>query len=233
MPDIFGLIQELWENSALQLPIVALIEALGKALDSEFKPFLPTILPLVLKVFEGDLNDKRINTQIKIFDAFLTFGTNIEEYLHLVIPIIVKTYEKTDGPGTMPLRKRAIQTIDGLSRRVNFSDHASRIIHPLVRVLEGPSNELRPAVMDTLCSLVIQLGSDFAIFVPTINKVSYFVKVHLMREITFWQALLRKNVIHPKYENLISKLLNGERLPQEAGVLELLFVSSSLLSNFH
>lgn len=175
MPEVFSLVTELWENSTLQLPIVALIEALGKALDSEFKPFLPTILPLILKVFDGELNDKRMNTQIKIFDAFLTFGTNIEEYLHLVIPIIVKSYERQDGSGptTTPLRKRAIQTIDGLSRRVNFSDHASRIIHPLVRVLEQPNNELRMAVMDTLCSLVIQLGSDFAIFVPTINKVKW------------------------------------------------------------
>lgn len=172
MPEVFGLITELWEYASLQLPIVSLIEALGKALDAEFKPFLPTILPPILKVFDGELNEKRINTQIKIFDAFLTFGANIEEYLHLVIPIIVKSYERTDG--TTALRKRAIQTIDGLSRRVNFSDHASRIIHPLVRVLEGPNNELRMAVMDTLCSLVIQLGSDFAIFVPTINKVKTF-----------------------------------------------------------
>ena len=72
---------------------------------------------------------------------------------------------------SIALRKRAIQTIDGLTRRVNFSDHASRIIHPLVRVLAWPNNELRAAVMDALSSLVIQLGPDFAIFVPTINKV--------------------------------------------------------------
>ncbi|KAF8074724.1 phosphatidylinositol 3-kinase [Lyophyllum atratum] len=205
MPDIFSLVTELWENASLQLPIVALIEALGKALDAEFKPFLPTILPLILKVFDGELTEKRMNTQIKIFDAFLTFGTNIEEYLHLVIPIIVKSYERPEGPGTTPLRKKAIQTIEGLSKRINFSDHASRIIHPLVRVLETSNNELRMTVMDTLCSLVIQLGSDFAIFVPTINK-----------------CLLRIRLTHPKYENLISKLLNGERLPQEAGVLDLL-----------
>jgi FKBP12-rapamycin complex-associated protein len=169
MGDVFALVTDLWDSAPLQLPIVTLIEAFGRALDAEFKPFLPTILPLMLKVFDGELSDKRTNTQIKIFDAFLTFGANIEEYLHLVIPIIVKSYERPDG--TIPLRKRAIQTIDGLSRRVNFSDHASRIVHPLVRVLETSNNELRMAVMDTLCSLVIQLGSDFAIFVPTINKV--------------------------------------------------------------
>ncbi|KIK08874.1 hypothetical protein K443DRAFT_655406 [Laccaria amethystina LaAM-08-1] len=213
MPEVFSLITELWENVTLQLPIVSLIEALGKALDAEFKPFLPTILPLILKVFDGELNEKRTSTQIKIFDAFLTFGANIEEYLHLVIPIIVKSYERTDC--TTALRKRAIQTIEGLSRRVNFSDHASRIIHPLVRVLEGSNNELRMAVMDTLCSLVVQLGSDFAIFVPTINK-----------------CLLRNRIPHPKYENLISKLLNGERLPQETGVLELLMSENSKAPEF-
>ncbi|KAF9454266.1 phosphatidylinositol 3-kinase [Macrolepiota fuliginosa MF-IS2] len=197
MPDIFALITELWENVILQLPIVALIEALGKALDAEFKPFLPTILPLILKVFEGGPpDDKRSAVQIKVFDAFLTFGSNIEEYLHLVIPIIVKTYERE---GTNQLRKKAIQTIHGLSRRVNFSDHASRIIHPLVRVLDNSNTELRISVMETLCSLMMQLGADFAIFVPTINK-----------------SLMRNKVTaHPVYESMITKLLNGERLPQD------------------
>ncbi|KAG2355693.1 atypical PIKK FRAP protein kinase [Suillus spraguei] len=202
MPEVFGLVTELWENASLQLPIVSLIEALGKALDAEFKPFLPTILPHLLKVFEGDL-EKKMTTQIKIFDSFLTFGANIEEYLHLVIPVIVKSAERPDA--TTLLRKKTIQTIAHLSLRVNFSGHASRIVHPLIRVLEGNNNELRQAVMDTLCALVVQLGSDFAIFVPTINK-----------------CLLRNRIPHPRYENLISKLLNGERLPQEPGTHDLL-----------
>ncbi|KAF9223956.1 phosphatidylinositol 3-kinase [Gyrodon lividus] len=203
MPEVFKLVTELWENISLQLPIVSLIEALGKALDAEFKPFLPTILPLLLKVFEGELTEKRMATQIKIFDSFLTFGSNIEEYLHLIIPIIVKAAERLDA--TTILRKRAIQTVAHLSQRVNFSDHASRIVHPIVRVLDGPNNELRMAVMDTLCAIVVQLGSDFAIFVPMINK-----------------CLLRNRIHHPRYENLITKLLNGERLPQESGIHDLL-----------
>ncbi|KAJ3878338.1 phosphatidylinositol 3-kinase [Lentinula edodes] len=194
--DIFELINYLWENATLHLPIVSLIEALGKALNAEFKPFLSGIIPLVLKVFDGDLTDKKINTQMKVLDAFQTFGANIEEYLHLVIPVIVKSYERIDS--TPALRKRAIQTIDGLSKRVNFSDHASRIVHPLVRVLDTATQDVRMAVLDTMCSLAIQLGSDFAIFVPTINK-----------------AVLRNRITHIRYENLISKLLNGERLPQD------------------
>ena len=171
MPQIFDLVNELWDTASLQLPLVTLVEALGKALDAEFRPFLPSILPRLLKVFEGELTDKRAATQIKVFQAFMTFGSNIEEYMHLVIPVIVKSYERPDG--STALRKTAITTIEGLSQRVNFSDHASRIIHPLVRVLSTQNAELRTAVMDTLCALVLQLGSDFAIFVPTINKVCY------------------------------------------------------------
>ena len=127
------------------------------------------VLPRMLRTFDGDLQIKKQNMQMKILDAFLIFGANIEEYSHLVIPVIVRSYERQDA--SIALRKRAIQTIDGLTQRVNFSDHASRIIHPLVRVLAWPNNELRAVVMDTLSSLIIQLGSDFAVFVPTINKV--------------------------------------------------------------
>lgn len=175
VPDIFHLIRKLWDNLTLRLPIVSLVEALCKALEAEFKPFVPSALPLILEIFDEEPNEKRIGTQIKVFDTFLTFGTNIEEYLHLVIPIIVKSYERLDFMGRpeslIALRKRAIQTIGGMSRRINLSDYASRIIHPLVRVLEDGNKELRMSVMDTLCSLVIQLGSEFAIFAPTINKV--------------------------------------------------------------
>ncbi|KAI0330958.1 FAT-domain-containing protein [Cubamyces sp. BRFM 1775] len=200
--EIFKLVQDLWDNAGLQLPLMTLVEALGKALDAEFKPFIPMILPPILKVFEGELNDGASSTQMKIFDAFLTFGANIEEYLQLVIPLIVKTYERQDA--STLLRKKAIHTIEGLTRRVNFSDHASRIIHPLVRVLNQPNNELRMAVLDTLCALMIQLGSDFAIFHPTIRK-----------------TLSRHRITHSRYENLITKLLKGESLPQETSTMDL------------
>ncbi|KAI0741336.1 atypical/PIKK/FRAP protein kinase [Daedaleopsis nitida] len=200
--EIFKLVQDLWDNVFLQLPLMSLVEALGKALDAEFKPFVPMILPPILKVFEGELNEKTSNTQMKIFDAFLTFGANIEEYLQLVIPLIVRTYERPDA-STM-LRKKAIHTIEGLTRRVNFSDHASRIIHPLVRVLNTGNNELRMAVLDTLCALMLQLGSDFAIFDPTIRK-----------------TLTRQRITQSRYHTYIEKLLRGERLSQETSIADL------------
>lgn len=97
----------------------------------------------------------------------------MEEYLQLVIPVITKTAERTDV--STSLRITAVQTLDGLAKKVNFSDHASRIIHPLVRVLNDPTTplDLATAVLDTLSVLLIQLDADFTIFVPMINKVKF------------------------------------------------------------
>lgn len=68
---------------------------------------------------------------------------------------------------------------------MNFSDYASRIIHPIVRLLDTPMTkdvskdtqkaqaitDLRKEIFEALCALVCQLGSDYAIFIPTVNKV--------------------------------------------------------------
>lgn len=51
LPEAFALIQELWvAYPALEVSIVALVESLSKALHAEFRPFLPTVLPPMLKV---------------------------------------------------------------------------------------------------------------------------------------------------------------------------------------
>ena len=44
VPQIFDLVNKLWDTTSLQLPLVTLVEALGKGLDAEFHPFLPSIL---------------------------------------------------------------------------------------------------------------------------------------------------------------------------------------------
>lgn len=51
----------------------------------------------------------------------------------------------------------ALETLDRLTESLDFTDYASRIIHPIVRTLDG-TPELRSTAMDTLSSLVFQLG---------------------------------------------------------------------------
>ncbi|TIB14647.1 hypothetical protein E3P89_00930 [Wallemia ichthyophaga] len=202
LTDILELIREFWNpNSTLQITIISLIEILAKALEGEFRVHLPVLLPPMLQTFDFELADKRQPTLIRILRAFSVFGSNVEEYLHLVVPAIVKTIERPES--TVQLRKAAIITIGQLSRQVNFCDHASRIIHPLARVLSSGPAELRNAAMDILAALVLQLGPDFAVFVPMISKV-----------------LLKHRIQHGPYNQFVNMLLNGERLPQDYSIFD-------------
>ncbi|GAM16986.1 hypothetical protein SAMD00019534_001610 [Acytostelium subglobosum LB1] len=184
--DIFALIEKYW-NSNLLIPIINLVEEISSALNDEFKVYLPNLIPQMLNVLHSDRSPKRMPTS-KVLRALEVFGTNLDDYLHLVIPAVVKLFEQVDTPSQV--RALAIQTIGRLCKKLNFSDYASRIIHPLARVLDVDGvNELKDDALQTLCALVYQLGSDYVIFVPMVRKV-----------------LQKRDIQYTNYEQLVAKL---------------------------
>ncbi|KAJ9098776.1 hypothetical protein QFC19_006252 [Naganishia cerealis] len=199
---LFDLVHDFWNpDSTLQLTITSLVEAIAIAVEGEFKAFLPRLLQEILRTFDGDfsankISDKRRANLLRLVKAFYVFGTSVEEYMHLVLPVIVKCFERADAP--YDLRSTALQTIGLLCRKINFSDNASQIIHPLIRTLAAGDSELQAIAMQTLCALVLQFGSDYAIFIPMVNKV-----------------LLANRITHPTYESYITKLLNREPLTDD------------------
>jgi hypothetical protein len=54
---------------------------------------------------------------------------------------------------------------------MHLAGFSSTVLQPLMKVLDGPSDELRFDALDTICALAMALGQDFTIFVPTICKV--------------------------------------------------------------
>ena len=51
LPEIFALISDLWASSPnVEIHIVALVESIARALNAEFKPYIPMVLPPMLKV---------------------------------------------------------------------------------------------------------------------------------------------------------------------------------------
>ncbi|EEB07941.2 phosphatidylinositol kinase Tor1 [Schizosaccharomyces japonicus yFS275] len=194
--NMFNVAKVFWDGgSSLLVVILNLIEAIAEALADEFKFYLPQILSYMLTVFDTDTTPTRVCAH-KVLHAFVVFQTSIEEYMHLVLPVVVRTFERETVP--LALRKSAIKCIADLLQTVNFSDHASRVIHPLVRILSKGNQEMKMATMDTLCAFVTQLGYDYAIFIPTVNK-----------------ALSHQKVQHAAYDLLVSRLLKGEPLPKD------------------
>ncbi|KAG5961236.1 hypothetical protein E4U57_007788 [Claviceps arundinis] len=195
LPAIIEILQQYWDTSAsLQTTILSLVEAISRSLEGEFKVYLAGILPNMLGVLERDSSPKRTPSE-RVLHAFLVFGASAEEYMHLIVPVIVRAFEKQGQP--LIIKKHAIASIGKISRQVNLNDFAGRIIHPLVRILDTGEPALRVTALDTLCALIQQLGKDYIHFMGTVNKV-----------------ISQHQIQHQNYELLISKLQKGEVLPQ-------------------
>ena len=196
---ILDAISEHWSRSnQLQATMLTLIESISKSLEGEFKIYLASVLPLMLGVLDADTRNEagRAACQ-RVLHAFLVFGSSAEEYMHLIIPVIVRMFD-TDRYHHKDVRKAAIETIGRLSKQVNISEFAAKIIHPLSRVLSGMDNDLKKAAMETLCALVFQLGPDYLHFVPTIEKI-----------------LGQQRINHTAYTMIVNKLKKNESLPQD------------------
>ena len=188
---IYGVIREFFPIIKLQITIISVIESISKALEGEFKRFVPETLTFFLDILENDQSNKRI-VSIRILKSLVTFGPNLEDYSHLIMPIVVRMTEYSAGS----LKKISIITLGRLAKNINLSEMSSRIVQALVRILNNGDRELTKATMNTLSLLLLQLGTDFVVFVPVINK-----------------ALLRNRIQHSVYDQLVNKLLNNECLP--------------------
>lgn len=197
---ILDAISDHWHlGNQIQTTILNLIESIAKSLEGEFKIYLANVLPLMLGVLDADTRSESGRAASnRVLHAFLVFGSSAEEYMHLIIPVIVRMFDSSERYRHIQVRKAAIETIGRLSKQVNISEFAAKIIHPLARVLQGTDPALKNTAMDTLCALIFQLGQDFMHFVPMIDKV-----------------VTQQHINYPAYKLIVSKLKKGEALPQD------------------
>ncbi|CAA9998750.1 unnamed protein product [Nesidiocoris tenuis] len=186
LDDIFILIKEFWTvNTPLQSTLILLVEYIAVALGAEFKVYMPQLMPQILRVLSNDTSKDRLVT-IKLLNALKRFGSNLDEYLHLVLPCIVNLFNPAEMP--VPVCKEALETIDHLSDYLDFTAYSSRIIHPLVKSMDT-NQEVVPVAMETLCSLMAQLGKKYCVFVPLVDRV-----------------VLKHKITHHKYDVLVTNI---------------------------
>lgn len=155
LDDICALIKDFWmPNSSIQATLIILLEHIAMALGAEFKVYLPKLMPQILRVLNHDNSKDRLVT-CKLLEALRKFGNNLDDYMHLILPPIVRLFDVQDCSPNVT--KQALETIDHLAEILDFSDFISRIVHPVVRVLDT-CPELRVTAMATLSSIVLQLG---------------------------------------------------------------------------
>ncbi|XP_062572359.1 serine/threonine-protein kinase mTOR-like [Saccostrea cucullata] len=195
LDDIFAIIKEYWgPNSTMQNTIINLVEQIVTALGTEFRIYLPQIIPQILKVFMQDSSENRAVTG-KLLNALQLFGANLDDYLHLLLPPVVKLFDSPDVP--LSVKRTALETVDKLTYTLDLTDFASRIIHPLVRTLDSVP-ELQASAMDTLCAMVMQLGPKFNIFIPMVQRV-----------------IQKHKIAHQRYFILMARILKASTIAEE------------------
>ncbi|XP_016968569.1 serine/threonine-protein kinase Tor [Drosophila biarmipes] len=200
MGDIFKLIKEFWTiNTPLQNTLINLIEQIAVALGCEFRDYLAELIPQILRVLQHDNSKDRMVTR-RLLQALQKFGSTLGYYLPLIVPPIVKLFDSPYVPQQVSMV--ALETINNLACQLDFTDFSSRIIHPLVRVLDAEP-ELRDQAMITLRSLVKQLGKKYLVFVPMVQR-----------------TLTKHRIADSEYEKLLSRIQSNSTLADSCGAGE-------------
>lgn len=115
---------------------------------SDFKVYIPRLLPHALKALANDISQDRRVTD-KLLDTLVVLGCTLEEYLHLLLPPLVRLFEQPAD--NEPLRKKAIMTVDKLADTLDVSQFGSMIIHGLIRVIDSPCSTDLKDVSGDVC----------------------------------------------------------------------------------
>eukprot|EP01062_Namystynia_karyoxenos_P028013 TRINITY_DN2131_c0_g1_i1.p1 TRINITY_DN2131_c0_g1~~TRINITY_DN2131_c0_g1_i1.p1 ORF type:complete len:2623 (+),score=1020.62 TRINITY_DN2131_c0_g1_i1:162-7871(+) len=203
LPAFHALICGLFDSAQLLPVVLHLIANLADACPAAYKAYLPPLLPRVLLILRNEgAADETLS--LLCLHILACLREHLNDFLHQVIPVLMQVVAH-EGPELPPhfltVRSAALKTLRRVGRDLRLEDHAAAIVHPLLRVMSRhrDGEALRADIMGLLCLLVIQLGSDYAIFIPIVHKV--VTREHY------------SNDTLSKYDKLIRQLLKNQPLP--------------------
>eukprot|EP01127_Copromyxa_protea_P018907 TRINITY_DN6037_c0_g2_i1.p1 TRINITY_DN6037_c0_g2~~TRINITY_DN6037_c0_g2_i1.p1 ORF type:complete len:1532 (-),score=302.75 TRINITY_DN6037_c0_g2_i1:8-4603(-) len=153
--DALKVIKEYSSQPNLMKPLLTLIEALCTSLGKEIHRWLPDIMPRIIRAFRNEHNPNpnpnRDTTNLAL-DILVAIGPPIVDYTHLVVPAVVSLFEFPFSDSATGEERRvlaeislkAIQAMAKLSRHLDLKGYSSRLLQPLLRVLEGTSSHFVP-----------------------------------------------------------------------------------------
>jgi serine/threonine-protein kinase mTOR len=162
--------------------------------------------PPTLNGLVGSKKGASLPKSSKIFTTIANISPALGEYRRQLIPVILKVVEETSvRPET---RREALCAVMQLAiDSSDLNEFASRIIHPLLRLLSGSEVLLQIAALTSLSCMVCRLRTSYLPFViPAKRKISLMVQ----------RDSLTTRVPIPQldeYESLVNLLLKQKPLP--------------------
>ncbi|KAI6651085.1 Serine/threonine-protein kinase mTOR-like [Oopsacas minuta] len=167
MPKIFEIIHKSWDTGVKRTALIELIKQLITTLGSEFRNYIPQLVQPMLGVLLEDNSHGKQDT-IELLRALQICGANIDDYLHMLLPPVIKLLEGPDS--SLTVIREALLAIKSLSSCIDFNDFVSPVVHTLSRTIEN-SEEVKIDAFQVLIAIIPQLGRSYEIFIPMVNTV--------------------------------------------------------------
>ncbi|PFX15507.1 Serine/threonine-protein kinase mTOR, partial [Stylophora pistillata] len=139
--------------------------------DSSFREFVLQQLGVLISIVKQHIRNY-LDEIFGLIKQYWILNSPMQTTIILLVEQIVTALGGEFKPCS--LHRCALETLDRLSESLDLTDFASRIIHPIMRTLDS-CPDLRGTAMDTLCSLVFQLGKQYSTFIPTVHKSPFLL----------------------------------------------------------
>jgi FKBP12-rapamycin complex-associated protein len=150
--------------------MLRLCEELATALHDEFRAYLPDLLPRMIAVLADAERGGDFSAVPSVLHALEAFGSAVDEHLHLMLPALVRLFRPGVAPVPVAVRSTTLRSLATLLPRMQLAGHASAVVHPLTRVLDGPQKELRRDALLALTSMASALQQEFLLFLPLVQR---------------------------------------------------------------
>lgn len=140
------------------------------------------------------------------------------ELISVVIDVLDCPHALTD------VRKDALCTVMSLTNNVDLLEFASRIIHPLLRLVDKTDTTLQAAIVTALSCMICRLGRGFLPYIIPVRR--------RLRFITLRDTVGSGRAKLDEYDSLVSRLLKQRPLPPEpADVSDIVPLRSETMRN--
>eukprot|EP00889_Picochlorum_renovo_P008615 jgi/Picre1/35645/NNA_003106.t1 len=173
LPDFLSLIDSFWtdETSILTPHILFLLSELAVTLREDFKVHMVDLLPKFISLLDEADRTEDYSLVGAAMETLCSLGPVLEESLPLLLPSIFQVLgPKGDSEAPLEIKEEILSSLQALLPTMQLSSHSASILHPLIRILNGPSEDLRSLALNVICSIALAIGEDFALFIPAIKK---------------------------------------------------------------
>jgi FKBP12-rapamycin complex-associated protein len=134
-------------------------------------------------------DDKLIDKTLSLIECL---KGKIDQYLYITIPALLKIVQDHTNP---MIRKQAIRVISQFCDKnihPHIVDYISRIVDGFLAVLRNEGPEITENVLEGFAGIVENLGSLFAAFIPSIQRI-----------------MIARKISHRNYEAAVQELIAG------------------------